>query len=1535
MKQKQLQSSEKIGAVQKIVDVIGHRIESGVIGGTKLLTYGVVVATILQIVEPAASAIVIPVILQDTISRYSGTVGTAILTKLIDKVGGDMLVGVIDRIASRREISNDDIFDLLERDLSAESIQQSLEDALHSVDIITATTFLTEMENLARRDRRSQHTLLKLLSEIRRKLNASSAEQGKILHNTEQILAKLPNPQQYISFGYRNRIQNFIDEYIGTSTNPVPFGGRRDVLNNLTQWAKFETNSQRLLMVANAGRGKSALLVRWVQWLQGHSDFTVVFVPISIRFDTALRSVTFAALAHQLAAIYGERINSPNFSADEWHEMCLSYLRREPPDGKKLIVIVDGLDEAADWEASATLFPSQLPAAIKLLVSARILSSDRGAEGWLSRLNWNNKINAHIVELPELSKDDIRDALTSMGNPLAQIVPEDELLTELHRLTEGDPLLIRLYIEAIQSSIDTEFKLDVEALKQLDPGISGYIARWWEEQERQWRSQGVDPLAKREMIAFLHLCATAMGPLKYDDLKVLASEIFTSSLQVKRIARMAKRIFVGDGRSQGFVFSHSRFNQYFWEEMSIGEQANWESRFVSYGMQIVEQIRSKVRLASDTPSYVVQFFGAHLVRKGVSLDDLVILTSDEWYQATTATTGTHSVFLNDVKRVWTVATKSYHPSKNTIDAQTVGEQIRCALITSSLRSVAANISADLIYLLVESGIWTATQAIIHIQQKPTPKERVTSIAVLCPLLDMALRDQVLATALNDVALVENSTLSRGDVLAKLIPHLPETLLPKANQYVNEMGWLEAYPVIRALEMRYAKAGMYDEAIWLIQTHDRHTRIVALTELLPLVDNATKQLIQNGLSHLQRFAYRRQARLELLIASLTDHPVNMRQKIAEECLALAEKSTFQTNLLTLWPYLTQKQREHLISQLIEKAKITKQPQDQKRILEDLISYLEFTPDSIPFYLLGIVKRNETYFEPIHERIPDFALHGKLLARLATLGFEKEAIQKASEIYNKYARIGVLCAVVPPVSAEDRSPLVQQVLTLLAQVVGKFDFCKRILFDLASHLSSVQIEQAVTIVSEFEYESIRAEIYTHLAKYARGTLRRELLRLALASSQTIDDTVWQVYPLVEAGKAIGNAEQKDIAFLSAYERAAEIKRPDMRIRSMGYVAPHLNEPLKHQAFQDCLDTTRHNMRAADVNNQFKRIVRDIPPELIDEAFRVAEVSQNNIRWHLMINVASRKNIEFQEGVGQFSLHHSASHGEHLQAQFIWGEASKFAPVTRDKALEIARTVRIEPAGLDGSLRINAMTALAYQYPDKQRDQIISELLDMVRTELGDDMWLIVLSQNVNAVVDMEDEAFRQVVLNATYAMQDAASRAVVMTRIARFYEPTQADNLYQEVLKLCHQLDHFHNREVLIQLAHQLPIDMLDRVLTLADEYVNFADNKISILLSVAFRATEPSIKVQLFAQAANLIVGKQRRYSSREGAWLDWLTLSEQIQIEDVYIVWQSVLSRIGNRIRHNLLFDLWHLMPAIERFGGKSAVEKVATSIVEICERWR
>src|SRR5262249_48637420 len=157
----------------------------------------------------------------------------------------------------------------------------------------------------------------------------------------------------------------------------------------------------------------------------------------------------------RLAALHGDKVpTSPNTSVEVWRDLVHQYLSRALPDGKRLVLVLDALDEAA-WEIGPDLFPSVPPPGVRIIVSARLLAGDADTSDWLRRLGWERQRRAYAQELRTLTQDGLVEVLRSMGAPLDQLRDQRELIQELFRLTEGDPLLIRLFVEALWEQQDT------------------------------------------------------------------------------------------------------------------------------------------------------------------------------------------------------------------------------------------------------------------------------------------------------------------------------------------------------------------------------------------------------------------------------------------------------------------------------------------------------------------------------------------------------------------------------------------------------------------------------------------------------------------------------------------------------------------------------------------------------------------------------------------------------------------------------------------------------------------------------------------------------------------------------------------------------------------------------------------------------------------------------------------------------------------------------------------------------------------------
>ncbi len=96
----------------------------------------------------------------------------------------------------------------------------------------------------------------------------------------------------------------FLREYVGRPGEPVPFGGREADLTSLDSWLA-DVETPYALLVAPAGRGKSALIARWCVDVAAQERASVVLVPVSIRFQPRPRRHTLALSRRSAAPSHG------------------------------------------------------------------------------------------------------------------------------------------------------------------------------------------------------------------------------------------------------------------------------------------------------------------------------------------------------------------------------------------------------------------------------------------------------------------------------------------------------------------------------------------------------------------------------------------------------------------------------------------------------------------------------------------------------------------------------------------------------------------------------------------------------------------------------------------------------------------------------------------------------------------------------------------------------------------------------------------------------------------------------------------------------------------------------------------------------------------------------------------------------------------------------------------------------------------------------------------------------------------------------
>lgn len=181
-----------------------------------------------------------------------------------------------------------------------------------------------------------------------------------------------------------------------------------------------------------------------------------------------------------------------------------------------------------------------------------------------------------------------------------------------------------------------------------------------------------------------------------------------------------------------------------------------------------------------------------------------------WYEVRESL-GQTAGFLDNVKRAWMLSeVNDERPIKREFETKGVLE-MRYALITASLNSLAKNILPELLSALVKKRIWTTAQGLTLARQVPDHKQRLEALASLVPCLEGQFREDVLGEALEEGQLISDDL--QAEVLTKLAPKLVAEKCPaealEVALAINDSGDREA--ALEALTYTFRKYGLIKEA----------------------------------------------------------------------------------------------------------------------------------------------------------------------------------------------------------------------------------------------------------------------------------------------------------------------------------------------------------------------------------------------------------------------------------------------------------------------------------------------------------------------------------------------------------------------------------------------------------------------------------------------------------------------------------------------------------------------------------------------------
>jgi len=410
-----------------------------------------------------------------------------------------------------------------------------------------------------------------------------------------------------IARGFQERLADLVAHY-HVPGKITPFVGRENELKSLSDWLNDETAPSRLLLVAEAGQGKTALLLEWIRQLQETNPLAaqprhIAFMAASIRAGTANSLDLIQGLAQRLSEISGRAIDAGHKNADDFKHEVRAQLQAVALGGKRVLIVVDGLDEI-DRDELVEPLPQELPRHVRVVVSARLELGDSNASGWLHRVGWHrNAAGARTMGLDRLGENAIFQALAKSGPTASRLAKDRAVVRRLAELTGGEPMLVRFYVEDLAGLIAGGSVLRIQDLDGLKPGFDSYFAHWMEAQK--WDRHTKQRIDQDDIWRALAVLTFAQGPVSSRDFLWLFSEIHDRAAPVteRYLLEPLRRFVIGNGQKEkGYAFAHPNIAEYLRQTHFLGRADAFDRKFLTLGVAELRDSIWKVAARRARPS---------------------------------------------------------------------------------------------------------------------------------------------------------------------------------------------------------------------------------------------------------------------------------------------------------------------------------------------------------------------------------------------------------------------------------------------------------------------------------------------------------------------------------------------------------------------------------------------------------------------------------------------------------------------------------------------------------------------------------------------------------------------------------------------------------------------------------------------------------------------------------------------------------------------------------------------------------------------
>ena len=869
-----------------------------------------------------------------------------------------------------------------------------------------------------------------------------------------------------------------------------------------------------VFITAEAGLGKTAFaawLVKTRGWL---SHFP--------RYGGRSTAAALQNLSAQLVRVFGLDDQAPGRMLPEWAQTPAGFESllgmaaiRAREEGRRLVVVVDGLDEAESSEDGLSFgLPLLLPDGVYVVGTYRTGHAPRQPDTPVTTLR--------IARHDEQNRRDIREFLDVAAREgvlaarLAEASVDPGLFgAQLAERCDGVWVYLRYVLQELRIGLRR-----LDAIDDLPSGLRNYYA----DQIRRWQ---LNPAWEDVLLPLLATLGVAGEPLPAHTLARFAGSL--DPVTVRRLCEFTFRPLLTITRTAAsstvlrYEIYHASFRDVLINRRDA--QADRPDDELPYDLAVLgEDLAGATVLAHSRVAdiYLSSFGGLdaalpvlagnpaaagiddgyplrHLARHlhhGERQEDLNRLLTTA-YQARNGTIGNvwfaaddHaeclSSYLLDLARGRDASARSTDLSRaEGKAAPTLGAEIRYVLMGASVISRTTKISTKLLELLIRSGMWSPARAFDHVRRLADPADRVAALIAIHASQNAYPKSMIIAEALADTATIPGGD-ARAEALADLAPHLSADLfdqaLAAATTIADDESRAEALtglaPYLPDSQQSDALAQALTAAAAI--THD-YSRADVLASLVPNLSGSQQaDAIAQALAAAASFGD--YYHTEMLVKLAPHLPTDQLAQALAAIAAVTEDSYRPGLLADLAPHLP----PGMLTQALTAAMAITSDFHRAKALARLAPHLP--PDLLTQALATACSITDGDSRAL--AMAGLAPHLPASQQADALA---QALAATASI-GDYARAEVLAGRAPHLPASQQADALAQALAAAAHTYH--DFHRRVLSSLAPRLPAELLARALATAATESDDVLRAQTLTILAPYLPAGLLAQALAVAAA-------------------------------------------------------------------------------------------------------------------------------------------------------------------------------------------------------------------------------------------------------------------------------------------------------------------------------------------------------------------------------------------------------------------------------------------------------